>query len=400
MNIRLKTLWSVGAVLGLCVCSCSNNQQQIQPQPQTPEHFYQLPSQATAMPAKLVEFPDYRLNIGDMLEIIYHIKHLATDEYRFHTEDIITISFPYHKQFNQTITVQPDGRIRLLLVGEVNVFEQIRDPDDGQLERIGKTPNGLEKELTAKYSKYLNDPAITVGFKAANIKIDELKKAITTSPRGQSRLMPITPDGKITLPYIGEIRAYGKTIPELHKLLNDAYAQAGLAELEVTAQILSVAPRKIFVMGEVHRPGVINVDNMITLTHALTMAGGTTKRADNRKVLVVRRKGLPVPEGTLIDIEDMLYGTVNAQELSKADFTRFERDFWLDDYDLVFVPATDLARTNDWIEQVFTKGIYGVMPFSTSVGVNFGYQMYYSPQSVKTRNGSNASQIAGALLSR
>ena len=377
---NLSLILVISMIVSFVVCGCEDKKEKIE-QAKFEHEFYQPFLQASAIPHKQIELPDYRLNVGDMLEIIFHVKHLAESEYRFHTEDIIKIQFPYHPKFNQTVTIQADGKIRLLLVGEVDCFRK-KLTKDGKVVRIGKSVGELESELREKYGKYFKDPDLTITFKAANVKIEELKRAITTAPRGQSRLMPVKPDGNITLPYIKDIRAYGKTINELHDDLDEAYAQAGIPEIEVTVQILSVAPRKIFVMGEVFSPGVLKVDNMITLTQALAMAGGLTPRADRQKVLVIRRKGLPVPEGVIVDVEKMLTSTISYHGHKIPDPKVWNKDFWLDDYDLVYVPRSDLAKSNDWINQVFTKGIYSVLPFSTSIGLGFSYEIHNAPNTV------------------
>jgi polysaccharide export outer membrane protein len=319
--------------------------------------------------------------VNDQLEIIFHVKHLTTDEYRLHTEDVIDIRFPYYPKYDQTVTINPDGKIRLLLIGEVLTYEDVETPKG--VEKRGKTVAAIEQELKTRYSKYFTDADLTVGFRAANIKIEELKKAITTAPRGQSRLMPVKPDGNITLPFIGDIRAFGKTIEELRRDLNKAYEDIGIPELEVTAQILSVAPKKIFVMGEVFRPGVLEVSNMVTLTQAIAMAGGKSPRADASKVLVVRRKNLPVPEGVVVDVQRMLSATVTTKGtggMPFADSKAWSQDFWLDDYDVVYVPSCGLTDANDWIEKVFTRGLYSVIPFTSSL--NFGYQIRNAPTTV------------------
>jgi polysaccharide biosynthesis/export protein len=238
---------------------------------------------------------------------------------------------------------------------------------------------------------------LTVSFEAANIKIEELKKAITTAPRGQSRLMPVKPDGMVSLPFIGDIRAYGKTIDELRLDLNGAYESIGIPELECTVQILAVAPRRIYVMGEVENPGVQTVRNMVTLTQALAMAGGKNKRADVSKVLVVRRKNMPVPEGVIVDVETMLYSTVTHNGRKRPDNKAWTQDFWLDDLDVVYVPEDCLTKANDWIEKVFTKGLYSVIPFSTSLG--FGYQIRNAPTTVNDK-GATWDEIAATVINQ
>jgi polysaccharide export outer membrane protein len=261
----------------------------------------------------------------------------------------------------------------------------------------------LEAELKQKYSEYFKDADLTITFQSANIKIEELKKAITTAPRGQSRLMPVKPDGKITLPFLTDTLAYGKTIEELKSELDNKYQNdAGIPELEVTVQILAVAPRKIYVFGEVNRPGIIEVSNMITLTQAVAIAGGTNTRADSTKILVVRRKDMPSPEGVVVDLDQMLSSIIKVDGIERPDAKKWTRDFWLDDYDLVYVPTSSMTKSNDWINQVFTRGIYSVVPFSTSVNMGFGYQTYNAPSAYSNNNAGKEQlgNLANTILSR
>ncbi len=385
-----------GTFLTVGLIGCQDKKEEAK-QVQMEKEFYQPFMQASAIPPKQITLPDYRLNINDQLEIIFHVKHLTTDEYRFHTEDIIDIKFPYYPKYDQTITINPDGKIRLLLIGEVETYEDVETPKG--MEKRGRTVADVERELKRRYGRYFKDADLTVSFKAANIKIEELKKAITTAPRGQSRLMPVKPDGNITLPFIGDMRAFGKTIEELRADLNKAYEDIGIPELEVTAQILSVAPRKIYVMGEVYRPGVLEVDNMITLTQAIAMVGGKNTRADASKVLVVRRKNMAVPEGVVVDVERMLTASVTTKGsggMPFADSKAWSQDFWLDDYDVVYVPPSGLTNANDWIEKVFTRGLYSTIPFMTTL--NFGYQIRNAPTTVY--DGNKWQDIASTIINQ
>ncbi len=379
MRIKHAVALVVAAVL-LVSAGCAEKRSDICELQMSDRAFSQPFTEVTAIPAVQTEFPEYRLNIGDMLEIIYHVKHLVMEEnYRLLTEDIISIHFPYHPEFNQTVTIPPDGKVGLLLIGQVDTYTKDREEheDESRRVRLGKTVMELEEELVKKYKKFFKDGELTITFEAANTKIEELKRAITTAPRGQSRLMPIKPDGNITLPFITDIRAYGKTIEELHKDLNEKYKEAGIPELEVTVQILTVAPRKIFVLGEVVEPGLKTVDNMITLSQVVAMAGGLRiRRADKNNVLVVRRKGLAVPQGVLVDLEKILNPFVKDEDGKMQISSKvLMKDFWLEDYDVVYIPSNNTTKRTDWINQVFTKGIYSVLPFSTGVGMSFGYEI-------------------------
>jgi polysaccharide biosynthesis/export protein len=71
--------------------------------------------------------------------------------YRLSTADVINLDFPFSPEFNQTVTVQPDGYVTLREIGEIYVQ--------------GKTTPELAEELRGVYGKTLHNPVITVDLK-------------------------------------------------------------------------------------------------------------------------------------------------------------------------------------------------------------------------------------------
>lgn len=340
------------------------------PQPQT---LYQPAASRTGLPEQFVERAPYRLNVGDVVEIIYQVRNEITDEpYRLKIEDRIKLVFPFQKQFNQEVTVAGDGNIRCMMVGG--------------LRAAGYTAADLELQLKELYRPHLKDPEITVVVEAANVKIEELKKAITTAPRGQSRLVPIKPDGTIDLPYVGECYIAGKTVKDAKVLLDRKYAESDLQEVEVTVQTLEFAPKRIFVHGEVYGPGMITANAPITLMQALIQMGGVSGRGDMSKILLVRRKYEPVPEAIFFDMNALMGVTKPGPGGYVPNGSIYRYDPYLADGDIIYVPPTDIARVNDWIDQVFTRGIRAVIPYSGNVGMNFGYQIHNATVPVKNRD--------------
>lgn len=351
---------------------CATADQRARDYPPAPRELYQPTSAVTGLPEKYVDRPPYRLTPGDVLEIIYQVRNVVTDKpYELKIEDVIQVAFPYQERFNQQLTVQGDGNIRCLLLGQVRA--------------AGRTAQDLEDQLRTAYARYIRDPEITVVVQAANVKITELKKAITTAPRGQSRLVPIKPDGTIDLPYIGEVRVAGKTVNESKRLLDQRYAEEDLPEIEVTVQTLEFAPRRIYVMGEVLAPGMIEARAPITLAQAIIRQGGPNPRADRSKLLLVRRQHLPVPEAIIFDLERLLGAEKSTEWGRGPDGGAWRYDVYLSDGDIIWVPPTALAQANDWIDQFFTKGIRSVFPYSGVIGMNFGYSIYEPSRTIATR---------------
>jgi polysaccharide biosynthesis/export protein VpsN len=100
---------------------------------------------------------------------------------------------------------------------------------------------------------------------------------------------PITDDGTITLPDIGQIQANGKTPGELENLIHDRYVPAIYTHLTVTVKRSSDAV--YFVRGEVKAPGREIYTGPITVTKAITSAGDFTDFANRNKVYLTRSNG-------------------------------------------------------------------------------------------------------------
>jgi polysaccharide export outer membrane protein len=339
--------------------------------PPEPAALYQPISHVTGLPEMLVDRPPYRLAPGDVLEIIYQVKNIVSETpYELKIEDVISVKFPYQERFDQKLSVQGDGTIRCLLIGQVRA--------------AGRTAGDLEEQLRHAYGRYMKDPELTVVAEASNQKITELKKAITTAPRGQSRLVPIKPDGTIDLPYVGEVLVAGKTVNQAKRLLDKLYAENDLQEVEVTVQTLEFAPKRVYVMGEVYSPGMIESVPPMTLVQAIIRCGGPNGRAERSKILLVRRQFLPLPQAVVFDMNQVLDASSASPNGRVPNGSAFRWDMYLADGDVIYVAPTTLAQTTDWIDQVFTRGIRSVFPYSGVVGMNFGYEIYNAPTSIKT----------------
>ena len=363
--MKSATKWIVlvlTAAAGLTGCAPA-------PRAALPPEFVQEPPSIQEVPVSHLVRRDYRLREGDQLEIIYHVRHQQNKEYRIKLEDVIVIRFPFSPQLNQTEQVQSDGTLHLdLLAAPVHVFD--------------RTIEQVQQELMQSYSKYIRDPVLTVSFKQSNVKIAELKEAIKTAPRGQSRLVPIAPDGNISLPFIADIRVAGLTTGQLHRQLNEAYRQIGLDELEVTVNIQQVLPFQVYVLGEVrisgallNKTGLVSSNSELTLLQAIAQAGSyLPARAELSKVMLIRRRHLDRPQIAIVNLYQLLEGQPHTQldgkVLANSDNHRY--DVWLEDGDVIYVPTSRIARRADYIEYVWARGIRAVPGFSSNASYTVG----------------------------
>lgn len=102
-----------------------------------------------------------------------------------------------------------------------------------------------------------------------------------------STTVTVRPDGKLSLPLIGELEAKGKTALELEgeiktRLLNY------LTEPVVTVIVKEVNFPKISVLGKVNKPDVYKIKQKTTILDAIALAGGFTHYAKRDRVTIIR----------------------------------------------------------------------------------------------------------------
>ena len=99
--------------------------------------------------------------------------------------------------------------------------------------------------------------------------------------------MMVRPDGKITLPLIGELRAEGMTPDELGKAITEALKEK-LTRPEVFIQVQQVNSKKYYITGEVNRTGSFPLVTPVTVFEALSIAGGLREYANQKNIEIGR----------------------------------------------------------------------------------------------------------------
>lgn len=97
---------------------------------------------------------------------------------------------------------------------------------------------------------------------------------------------PVRPDGRISVPLLGDIQASGMTPLALRQTLTDRFKEYVTAP-GVSVVIKEINSRKVFLTGEVENPGAYDLQPRTKLMQALAMAGGLTPYA-KKKVIVLR----------------------------------------------------------------------------------------------------------------
>jgi polysaccharide export outer membrane protein len=102
-----------------------------------------------------------------------------------------------------------------------------------------------------------------------------------------SSAVQVRPDGKITLPLVGEMQAAGQTPEGLKSKIVEAL-QEYIIKPDVIVSLQSVQSRKYYITGEVNRPGTFPLVVPTTVLEALTNAGGFKEFANTKKITILR----------------------------------------------------------------------------------------------------------------
>jgi polysaccharide export outer membrane protein len=102
-----------------------------------------------------------------------------------------------------------------------------------------------------------------------------------------SRVVPVRPDGKISMPLLHDIQASGLTAMQLRDKIANALGEF-LPHPEVAVAITEVHSLRVSVLGEVQKPGVLELRGATTVLEALAMAGGFKDFASPSKISVIR----------------------------------------------------------------------------------------------------------------
>ena len=102
-----------------------------------------------------------------------------------------------------------------------------------------------------------------------------------------SRTLPVRPDGNISLPLIGDLKASGRTPTQLQKEIKHQLVEY-LSNPEVTVLVQEAKSHKFNIIGEVEKPGSYVMAGPITVLDAIAMAGGPREFARTSKIFVLR----------------------------------------------------------------------------------------------------------------
>ena len=171
----------------------------------------------------------------------------------------------------------------LLLAGSGNVWAAQQDQkNDMKGTPVPSTRSNANagEDAKATVAPATTDPAYQIGPE------DVLDISVWKEP-DVSRVVPVRPDGRISLPLINDVQAAGSSPQQLAKTISEKLRKY-LNEPQVTVIVTQINSQRVFVVGEVLKAGAFPLIPGMTVLQALSSAGGFTTFADVKKIHVMR----------------------------------------------------------------------------------------------------------------
>lgn len=199
------------------------------------------------------------------------------------------------------------------LIGRPNLSAQTETDQNRQNAQRLQNPEGAATEVISELD-YVLQPA------------DLIKVVIFQEP-DLEREVRLSGDGKISLPLLSEINLKGKTIGQAQEIIRDLYNKDILVNPQVTVTVIEYVKASVNVLGAVNNPGPVTIppDHPLTLLDAIARAGGFSRLANRKRVLITRPTENHHTETSVINADDIM-------DSNNPDQHRLEKG------DVIFVP--------------------------------------------------------------
>ena len=121
------------------------------------------------------------------------------------------------------------------------------------------------------------------------IGVEDVLTVVFLRDKDLSAEVVVRPDGKISLPMLNDLHAAGLTPEQLSGVVEEA-ARKYIREADATVIVKDIRSRKVFVIGEVAKPGGFLLANEMTVLQVIAEAGGFLEHANKGDVVVVRKE--------------------------------------------------------------------------------------------------------------
>jgi polysaccharide export outer membrane protein len=150
-------------------------------------------------------------------------------------------------------------------------------------ETAEKAPGATTPQAPPPPPSATDDPEYVIGAD------DQLDISVWKEPE-ITRRVPVRTDGKISIPLLNDVQAAGLTPMQLQAQITEKLKKF-LTEPQVTVTVMATNSRRVYILGEVGRPGPIALMAKMTVLQAITTAGGLGQFANGSKIRILRMEG-------------------------------------------------------------------------------------------------------------
>jgi len=170
-----------------------------------------------------------------------------------------------------------------------------------------------------------------------------------------NRTVTVQADGRISLPLLEPVMVADRSIVDAQGVISSAYASQ-LLRPQVNIDVKTPTPLKVFVGGEVDKPGVYDMPGDINALQAVILAGGFKPSARRGEVVVIRRGA----DGrAMLRTVNLITGMTDPTRTSLVPLRRF---------DIIYVPRTGIAEVGLFVQQYLRDTLPFQVGFSYAAG--------------------------------
>ena len=295
-----------------------------------------------------------RMTAGVLIVIVLlsaaPIRVTAQQRYILGVEDVIEVVVFGNAEVSRTVTIRPDGMVSLPLIGEVAA--------------AGLTPEHLRQQLSRLFAAFLRNPQVTVIVRELH-KLRVSVLGLVTRPGVYELMQGATvldalaaAQGLAVDAGLGEARLMRGGDPpvviDLERLLLRGELALNLPLLPGDALVIPEDPTgRVYVLGEVLRPGIVPLRGSLTALQAMTLAGGPTRRALLNRAHIIRR-GRQAPAAATVTLATVTVAkqSIAGVQLLPVDLLKViregdvARDLALQRGDVLYIPENPIALEN------------------------------------------------------
>lgn len=143
---------------------------------------------------------------------------------------------------------------------------------------------------------------------------DTLLVSVWKEPELQRKVL-VEPDGTFAFPLCGEIDAHNKTVGQLQQTISQHLSHY-ITDPVVTVSLQKIAGNRVYVIGQVKKPGAFIVNPRVDVIQAISMAGGTTPFASLGGIKILRRTADGGQQALPFNYNDVVHGNDLSQNIT------------------------------------------------------------------------------------